>query len=143
LKGDTVRTVAVFTAVLILSGLATTQDKPASPPDPPSQAAPSGESPACRVGGGVIPPRIILAPAPKLTEEEKKNDKAKSKGVAVLSLIVSAEGEPRDVKVTKSLGPGLDKKAIEAVNTWKFDPATKDCKPVAVAIAVEVILALH
>jgi TonB family protein len=132
------RTAVAFTAALILSGLAIAQDKPASPPNPPSQAAPSEESSACKVGDGVKPPRITVAPGPKFTEEEKKNDKPKYKGVAVLSLIVSPEGKPTDIKVTKSLGPGLDKKAIDAVNTWKFDPATKDCKPVAVQISVEV-----
>jgi TonB family protein len=78
-----------------------------------------------------------------LTEEEKKNDKDGDKRVAVLSLIVSPEGKPKEIKVTKSLGPGLDKKAVEAVNTWKFDPATKDCKPVAVQISVEVTFALY
>jgi protein TonB len=135
------KTVAVFTAVLILWGLAIAQDKPAPAPDPPSQAAPSGESPACKAGDGVKPPRIILAPAPKLTEEEKKKDN--DKRVTVVSLIVSTEGKPKDIKVTKSLGPDLDKKAIEAVNTWKFDPATKDCKPVAVQISVEVTFALY
>jgi len=134
------RTLATFTAVLILSGLAITQDKPSSPPEPSSQS-PSGES-VCEEGG-VKPPQIILAPSPKLTEDEKKNDKAKYNGVAVVSLIVSTEGKPLDIKVTKSLGPGLDKRTIEAVNTWKFDPATKDCKPVAVKISVEVTFALQ
>jgi TonB family protein len=137
------RTVVGLAAVLIFSGFSTAQDKPASSPAPQSQAAPSGEPTACKDGDGVKPPRIILAPAPKLTEEEKKNDKDGDKRVAVLSLIVSPEGKPKEIKVTKSLGPGLDKKAVEAVNTWKFDPATKDCKPVAVQISVEVTFALY
>jgi len=133
--------VDVFIAVLILSGFTIAQEKPAPTPDPSSQASPSGESPVCKTGEGVKPPRIVLAPAPKLTGEDKKNDK--DKRVAVLSLIVSPEGKPKDIKVTKSLGPDLDKKAIEAVNTWKFDSATKDCKPVAVQINVEVTFALY
>ena len=32
---------------------------------------------------------------------------------------------------------GLDGKAIEAVRNWRFQPALKDGKPVAVQIAVE------
>ncbi len=135
------RIVAVLVAVLISSGSAVAQDKPASPLVSPSQAAPSEES-VCKEGG-VKPPRIILAPSPKLTEDEKKSDKAKYNGVAVVSLVVSTEGKPLDIKVTKSLGPGLDKRTIEAVNTWKFDPAAKDCKPVAVKISVEVTFALQ
>jgi protein TonB len=41
------------------------------------------------------------------------------------------------------LGLGLDEKAIEAVNTWKFEPAQKDGRPVAVAINVEVQFRLY
>jgi hypothetical protein len=42
----------------------------------------------------------------------------------------------------RTLGLGLDEKAIEAVKNWRFEPATKDGKPVAVAINVEVISAV-
>ena len=37
----------------------------------------------------------------------------------------------------------LDEKAIEAVNQWKFEPAQKDGRPVAVAINVEVQFRLY
>jgi len=33
---------------------------------------------------------------------------------------------------------GLDEKAIEAVKQWRFEPALKNGKPVAVAINLEV-----
>src|SRR5439155_197064 len=38
---------------------------------------------------------------------------------------------------------GLEQKTIEAVRQWKFDPAMKDGKPVAVAINVEVDFRLY
>ncbi|HEX7423757.1 MAG TPA: energy transducer TonB [Terriglobales bacterium] len=138
------KTVAVFIAALIFAGLAIAQDKPASSPGPPSQAAPSEESRVYNLGHGVKPPRAIYSPDPKFTEEEKKNaDKAQYKGEVQLSMIVTSDGKPKDIRVTKSLGPDLDKKAIEAVKTWKFDPATKDGKPVAVHIGVEVAFHLY
>jgi TonB family protein len=58
-------------------------------------------------------------------------------------LVVGEDGKPRDIKVTKPLGKGLDEKAVEAVRSWKFDPARKDGKPVAVQIAVEVDFHLY
>jgi len=93
-----------------------------------------------RVGGGVSAPRAIYAPDPEYSEEARK---AKYQGVCVLSLIVGPDGKPRDIHVARSLGLGLDEKAIEAVNQWKFDPAQKDGKPVAVAISVEVTFRLY
>ena len=50
---------------------------------------------------------------------------------------------PRDIAIARSVGLGLDEKAIETVKTWKFDPAMKDGKPVAVQIIVEVAFHLY
>jgi len=93
-----------------------------------------------RVGGGVSAPKAIFAPDPEYSEEARK---AKYQGVCVLSLIVGPDGKPRDIKIVRSLGLGLDEKAIQAVNQWKFEPAMKDGKPVAVAINVEVQFRLY
>ena len=61
----------------------------------------------------------------------------------VLWCVVGPDGRVRDVKVQRSLGLGLDEKAIEAVKTWKFEPARKDGTPVAVQINVEVNFRLY
>jgi TonB family protein len=60
-----------------------------------------------------------------------------------LKLIVGADGHPREIAVARSLGLGLDEKAMEAVKNWKFEPAMKDGKPVSVAINVEVQFRLY
>ncbi len=93
-----------------------------------------------RVGGGVSAPKAIYNPDPEYSEEARK---AKYQGTCVLSLIVGPDGKPRDIRVARSLGLGLDEKAIEAVNQWKFEPAQKDGRPVAVAINVEVQFRLY
>lgn len=93
-----------------------------------------------RVGGGVSAPRALFAPDPDYSEEARK---AKYQGVVVLWLIVGPDGRPRDMKVVRPLGMGLDQKAIEAVRQWKFEPAMKDGKPVAVQINVEVNFRLY
>jgi len=52
-------------------------------------------------------------------------------------MIVTPEGNTRDLKMVKSLDKDLDKQALAAMSTWKFKPATKDGKPVAVHVKAE------
>ncbi len=93
-----------------------------------------------RVGGGVSAPRAVYSPDPEYSEEARK---AKYQGTCVLWLVIGPDGRPRDIRVARSLGLGLDEKAIEAVRNWKFEPALKDGRPVAVQINVEVDFRLY
>jgi TonB family protein len=95
---------------------------------------------AYRVGGGVSAPRAIFSPDPEYSEEARK---AKWQGTVVLWVVIGPDGKPRDVRVQRSLGMGLDEKAIEAVRSWKFEPAKKDGQPVAVQVNVEVNFRLY
>jgi periplasmic protein TonB len=95
---------------------------------------------AFRVGNGVSAPRALDTPDPEYSEEARK---AKYQGVVVLWLVVGPDGKPRDIRVSRPLGMGLDQKAIEAVQRWRFEPAMKDGRPVAVQINVEVNFRLY
>jgi protein TonB len=88
-----------------------------------------------KVGGGISAPQALSTPDPEYTEEARR---AKTQGTCILWLIVDAEGRPRDIRIVRGLGFGLDAKAIEAVKQWRFEPALKDGKPVNVQISVEV-----
>ena len=93
-----------------------------------------------RVGGGVSAPKVLYEPDPEYSEEARK---AKYQGTVVLWLVVDANGRPEQIRVQRALGMGLDEKAIEAVKTWKFEPAKKDGHPVPVMINVEVNFRLY
>jgi TonB family protein len=95
---------------------------------------------AFKVGGGVSAPKAIYAPDPEYSEEARK---VKHMGVVVLWLVVGPDGKPRDIRVARTLGLGLDEKAIEAVKNWRFEPALKDGKPVAVQVNIEVNFHLY
>jgi periplasmic protein TonB len=88
-----------------------------------------------RAGNGVSKPELIRKVEPEYSEEARK---AKFQGVVVLYIVVDPNGNAINPKVMKSLGLGLDEKAVEAVKQWKFKPGYKDGKPVAVAATVEV-----
>lgn len=90
---------------------------------------------AYRIGGGVSAPSVLVKVEPEYSEEARK---AKWQGTVVLSLVVDEHGTAQGIKVTKSLGLGLDQKAIEAVQKWRFKPGMKDGKPVPVMASIEV-----
>lgn len=93
-----------------------------------------------KVGGGISAPTAISSPDPDYTEDARR---AKKQGTCVLWLIVDSAGHPRDIRVVRGLGFGLDAKALEAVKQWRFQPALKDGKPVDVQISVEVEFHLY
>ncbi len=90
---------------------------------------------AYRPGGGVTTPIPIVRPEPEYSEEARK---AKWSGAVTIKLVVDEHGMPQDIEVIKALGLGLDQKAIEAVQKWRFKPGTKDGKPVPVQAIIEV-----
>lgn len=93
-----------------------------------------------KVGGGISAPQAISTPDPEYTEEARN---AKTQGTCILWMIVDDQGHPRDIRVVRGLGFGLDAKAIEAVKQWRFQPAVKDGHPVNVQISVEVGFKLY
>ncbi len=93
-----------------------------------------------RVGGSVSAPRAIYDPEPEYSEEARK---ARYQGSVLLWAVIGPDGTPRDVRVARSLGMGLDQKAIEAVRKWRFEPARKNGQPVAVQINIEVNFRLY
>ncbi len=93
-----------------------------------------------RPGRGVSAPRALYDPDPEYSDEARR---AKYQGNVLLSLIVDATGHVREIQVARSLGMGLDEKAIEAVKKWKFAPGMKDGHPVAVQVSVEVNFRLY
>lgn len=88
-----------------------------------------------RIGGGVSQPMILSKTEPEYSEEARK---AKYQGTVVLMIIVDEHGLPQNIRVIRPLGLGLDEKAIEAVQKWRFRPAMKDGHPVKVEATVEV-----
>ncbi len=88
-----------------------------------------------RPGGGVSMPKPTYRPSPDYSEEAARK---KINGVVVLTIVVAADGTVQDAHVAKSLGYGLDEKAVETIKTWRFEPGRKDGVPVPVQLSIEV-----
>ncbi|MBI5086813.1 MAG: energy transducer TonB [Acidobacteria bacterium] len=90
---------------------------------------------AFRIGGGVSAPVPIFKVEPEYSEEARK---AKFMGTVMLAIVVDESGKTANVRVVRSVGMGLDEKAVEAVMKWRFRPGYKDGKAVPVMANVEV-----
>jgi TonB family protein len=88
-----------------------------------------------RIGGGVSAPLLIYQVEPEFSEQAKKE---KVSGNELVNLWVDEQGVPSHVRVLRGVGHGLDEKAIEAVQHYRFKPAMEDGKPVTVSLNVEV-----
>jgi TonB family protein len=88
-----------------------------------------------RIGGGVSQPVPIYRPDPDYSEEARK---AKYQGTVIVSVQVDASGHVTNMRVVHPLGLGLDEKALEAINQWRFTPGVKDGVPVTVLAQIEV-----
>jgi len=94
-----------------------------------------------QVGGGISKPILIHEEEAEFSDEARR---AKYQGVCLISVIVDTQGNPQNIRVIRTLGMGLDEKAVEAVRKYKFKPAIKDGKtPVPVIITVEVDFHLY
>jgi len=90
---------------------------------------------AYHIGGEVSAPTLISKTEPEYSEEARK---AKHQGTVMLYVQIDPSGHATNIKVVKSLGMGLDEKAIEAVQKWRFKPGMNAGKAVKVRAQIEV-----
>ena len=84
---------------------------------------------------GVIAPKVLSKVEPNYTPEAKD---AKIEGTVVVDMEVHPDGRAHHLKIQQPLDPGLDKNALDAISAWRFQPATKNGKPVVVKATVEI-----
>lgn len=93
------------------------------------------------VGGGVTDPVLLVETRPSYTDEAIK---AKVQGIVLLQGVVRKNGIVDSLKVVRSLGYGLDDRAIQEIGTkWRFKPGTLNGRPVDVYATIEVTFTLR
>ena len=92
-------------------------------------------------GDGVMLPVVTKQVRAEYTAEAKR---ARIVGSVMLEGVVLPDGTVGDVRVERSLDTehGLDQAAVDAFKQWLFKPGTKDGKPVAVMINLEMTFSL-
>jgi TonB family protein len=87
-----------------------------------------------RLHAGMKPPVALIRTEPEYSEQARV---ARLQGTVVVEGIIDERGHTADLRVRQPLGLGLDEKAIEAVKMWRFRPATRDGKPLAITAIFE------
>jgi TonB family protein len=87
-----------------------------------------------RVGNGVSAPIPVVRPEPKYDAADYARG---VHGEIKISVTVDRQGLPTNIKIVKALDPVVDKKVLEAVEKWKFQPGMKDGKPVIVQANID------
>jgi len=124
-----------FSLLLLAASCALAQGGGGAGSRSPAPSVPPAGPGVYRVGGGVTAPMLIAKVEPQYSDEARQ---AKYQGAVLLFVEVDPNGNPTNIQVRRSLGLGLDEKAVEAVRQWKFKPGTKDGVPVTVAASIEV-----
>ena len=105
-----------------------------------AQAQQAAGEPIYKPGNGVTAPVVVREVKPQYTADAMK---AKIQGTVRVECVVETNGKVGDVKVIKSLDPGLDQEAVKAVKRWTFKPGKKDGKAVRVRIELELTFTLR
>jgi len=87
-------------------------------------------------GPGVVLPIVIERVAAVFPDADPA---ARIFGVTQLSLVIDADGHPKDVGVVHSLSESYDRAAIEAVMQSRFAPGTVADRPVPVRVSIRVL----
>ena len=86
-------------------------------------------------GGDVKVPKLTHYVEPEFSPKSKE---AFVEGVVRISTVITSQGEPSAFRVVSGLNAEEDRNAVEALKKWRFQPGTKNGRPVNVRVTVEV-----
>jgi protein TonB len=106
-----------------------------------AEARATAGAPPAQVGGEIDAPELVEQVPPQYAEQARREGRH---GKVIFSVVVDVEGRVRAPMVLQ-VDPGLEDltaSAVEAVEKWRYRPATRDGVPIAVyfTIMVEYVL---
>ena len=127
--------IAIVAALLFPEILrAQTQNHDPAKQNPEEQTGDKDE-PVFDLGEGITPPKVVHQVSPK---PDSGAQGFRISGVVLIGLVVSSQGLPVKVHVVHSVDKDIDESAMDAVRQWRFEPARKGDKPVAVRLTIEI-----
>jgi len=86
------------------------------------------------------PPLAVYRPAPAYPELART---VRRQGTVIIEAVIDRQGNVVDARLLRDAGLGLGEAALQAVRTWRYQPATLDGRPVTVYLTVTINFELH
>lgn len=102
---------------------------------PKEQGRDSAGSEVYEPGPAIKSPKLIHYVEPEFSADSKE---AYVEGVVKVSTVVTTDGTASNCQIVRGLNAEEDKTALKAVKLWRFQPGTKEGKPVNVRVTVEI-----
>lgn len=102
---------------------------PPGPSSGPTVIEQPAESQPIRITVGMTRPEIVHQVQPKYTELARRSG---TQGTVIVEAIIDEQGRVTNVRVLRGLPMGLDRAAVDAIQQWRFKPATLADRPVKV-----------
>ena len=102
---------------------------PGGPGVKPNGGDGPGESLPIHISVGMTRPEIVHQVQPRYTEIARRSG---VQGTVIVEAIIDEQGRVTNVRVLRGLPMGLDQAAVDAIQQWRFKPATLASKPVKV-----------
>jgi TonB family protein len=109
-------------------------------PETPTATTPFDTCKYLPYGPDIRRAKAVTAPDPAYPESARK---AKLNGTVVLAVAVNEQGRVDDVKVVRSSSREFEQNSIDAAKQWVFLPATRDGKPVAIQMDIDMGFRLY
>ena len=82
---------------------------------------------------GVTTPKLLRDVKPRYAQDAMSR---RIEGEVWMDCVVGADGTVTAVRVRTSLDPELDEAAMTAAKQWRFEPGSRDGKPIAVVVTI-------
>ena len=90
---------------------------------------------------GITMPKCLYCPIPPYPIGQGNRS---LEGDVILSVLVTVDGKPDQIRIVQKLGPDLDRAAIEGVQSWRFSPSKDPYgRLVPVRLPVQITFKMH
>jgi protein TonB len=92
-------------------------------------------STAVRADSRLEPPVPVRTVAPDFPNDLRNRGIS---GVVMVNVLIDIQGNPRDMRVTRSSNAAFDGPAVEALKKWKFKPAEREGAIVPLRVVIPI-----